>query len=312
MVSACWFTRLLLIPRQNEVYRNFSFPKNVDSETLAITTIDNETIRCHLLHAHASRHSKPRLSRTLESRNSKISSCSISTSPSVPRAVVIMFHGNGYHYAYSGQQFVRLGCDALIVSYRGYGRSSGRASEKGLQRDAQAALDHVLTDPVLSKYPIYLNGFIKILHGHSLGGALALWLASRNPDKISGLILENTFLSIPLVAKEIPYIRHFRLFIHQKWESYKRITKIPKSVAILMLSGKDDELVPESHMLKLWELASTRGENKKSTDDKSPSDGGGRKAEDGRDLFKSISKGTHGMLLVIIVFHRSPTKPSSY
>jgi len=35
-----------------------------------------------------------------------------------------------------------------------------------------------------------------ILYGQSIGGAVAIDLAARNPNVISGLIVENTFLSI--------------------------------------------------------------------------------------------------------------------
>ncbi|KAJ3921253.1 Alpha/Beta hydrolase protein, partial [Lentinula edodes] len=206
------------------------------------------------------------------------------------RAIIIMFHGNGYHawlHLSSAKRFLRLGCDVLVVSYRGYGHSSGKPSEKGLRRDSQAALEYVLADAELSKSRI-------VLHGHSLGGAVAIDLAGRNPDKaliISGLIVENTFLSIPLVAKEIPGIRHLTFIIHQRWESYKRILKIPKHIPILMLSGKEDEVVPEWHMLKLWELAGMRGEG---TDVKrSGSEGEETHPNCGNDMFKSIAGGTH-------------------
>ncbi|KIK68364.1 hypothetical protein GYMLUDRAFT_35764 [Collybiopsis luxurians FD-317 M1] len=277
----------------DERKQNFSFPKNIQSEEVTITTSDKVTLKCYILRA-SQRRTRSDPPSTPHSRNVEMTSRSKSPSRTPPRAVVLLFHGNAYHawnHAYSGQQFARLGCDALMVSYRGYGHSTGRPSEKGLRRDAQAALDYVLADPVLSKCAV-------ILHGHSLGGAVALSLASRNPDKISGLIVENTFLSIPLVAKEIPVIRHLTCFIHQKWESNKRIKKIPKTVPILMLSGKSDEVVPESHMLKLWDIAATRGEAKSPKDkmtskSKSEEKESGAQIDHSNDIFKSIPGGTH-------------------
>lgn len=55
--------------------------------------------------------------------------------------------------------------------------------------DAQTALDHILAHPQLKKTPI-------VLYGQSIGGAVAIDLAGRNPDRIAAVIVENTFLSL--------------------------------------------------------------------------------------------------------------------
>lgn len=64
-------------------------------------------------------------------------------------------------------------------SYRGYGLSSGKPNEAGLQRDAQAALTYLTTqrrDVDASRVVVY---------GRSLGGAVALHLVAANTDKAS-------------------------------------------------------------------------------------------------------------------------------
>ncbi|GAV99568.1 n-carbamoylsarcosine amidase [Lentinula edodes] len=274
--------RLCIYPSAFDSEDERTFNLSLDNpgvEDVTLITSDKVTLKCYLLRAShdRSRTSLPDLRLSIRTVTPSV----------VPRAIIIMFHGNGYHawlHLSSAKRFLRLGCDVLVVSYRGYGHSSGKPSEKGLRRDSQAALEYVLADAELSKSRI-------VLHGHSLGGAVAIDLAGRNPDKISGLIVENTFLSIPLVAKEIPGIRHLTFIIHQRWESYKRILKIPKHIPILMLSGKEDEVVPEWHMLKLWELAGMRGEG---TDVKrSGSEGEETHPNCGNDMFKSIAGGTH-------------------
>ncbi|KAK0455630.1 Alpha/Beta hydrolase protein [Desarmillaria tabescens] len=192
-----------------------------------VVTSDNVVLKCYLIRA--------------------------AHSPS-PRATVILFHGNGYHvwhHLHCSQQFHRLKCNVLMVSYRGYGSSKGVPTERGLRRDAQAALDFVLADSQLSSVPI-------VLHGHSLGGAVAVDLVSRNPTKVQALIIENTFLSIPTVARDIPFIRYFTFFVHQKWDSASKISSIPRTTPILMLSGDRDEVVPQKHMRELWALAHRR------------------------------------------------------
>jgi hypothetical protein len=60
---------------------------------------------------------------------------------------------HGEMLTHSGQ-FYSLKCNILTVSYRGYGDSQGTPSERGLQRDAQGALDWVLAHEDLARLPI--------------------------------------------------------------------------------------------------------------------------------------------------------------
>ncbi|KAL0581286.1 bem46 protein, variant [Marasmius crinis-equi] len=173
------------------------------------------------------------------------------------RPTVVMFHGNGGNFGHRiplgmmFQMFMR--CNVLMVSYRGYGGSEGSPSEKGLQIDAQTALDFVKSDARLSKTPL-------ILYGQSIGGAVSIDLASRNPDKITALILENTFTSLPaLVPHVLPALSAFTFLCHQKWDSASKIPLIPPKTPILLLSGAKDQIVPQEHMKQLRDLVLQRG-----------------------------------------------------
>lgn len=166
-----------------------------------------------------------------------------------------MFHGNGMDHSdflHHAKHYFRYGCNVLTVSYRGYGESEGMPSEKGLQRDAQAVLDFVWNDCKLSKIPI-------IVYGLSLGGAVAIDVTSKNPDKVSALILENTFTSIPDIVHDWPVIGPFSFFCTQRWNSASKLPRIPPSLPILFCSGRDDTLVPCGHMDNLWKIAKKRG-----------------------------------------------------
>ncbi|KAJ8082365.1 bem46 protein, variant [Marasmius tenuissimus] len=276
---------------------NYAFPSDLPYEDVELTTSDGVKLKCMLLRA------EKRSRTSVESRCSRATESSRSRDRRTnARATVLMFHGNGYHiwhHAYSGVKFLELGCDVLLVSYRGYGESGGTPSEKGLKKDSQAALDYVVAHPELNKRPI-------IVHGHSLGGAVSIDLAQRNPDKIHGIILENTFLSIPAVAKDLPGIRHLTFAIHQTWESQRRIASIPRSIPILMFSGLKDEVVPAAQMEKLWEISRTR--RRKAQEERGSFFGLGSKlfkktteeeaiiTEDDNttmDIFKIIPDGTH-------------------
>ncbi|KAI8385021.1 Alpha/Beta hydrolase protein [Radiomyces spectabilis] len=139
-----------------------------------------------------------------------------------------------------------------MLSYRGYGLSEGRPTEKGLQMDAQAVLDYIQRHPILRHTRL-------IAYGQSLGGAVAISLVSRNEDKFHALIIENTFLSVPILIPYIlPALRHLVYLCHQTWRSYKWIRFI-RHIPILFLSSLKDELVPPAHMAKLYKIAQTTG-----------------------------------------------------
>jgi hypothetical protein len=63
-----------------------------------------------------------------------------------------------------------------------------------------------------------------------------------------------------LIPSVFPVLRYFTVLCHQQWPSEVNIQRIVKSPA-LFLSGAKDELVPPSHMARLYELCGTR-ENK--------------------------------------------------
>ncbi|KAJ3375970.1 hypothetical protein GGF31_000036 [Allomyces arbusculus] len=142
-----------------------------------------------------------------------------------------------------------LGCNVMMLSYRGFGKSTGAPDEQGLKADAQAALDFLLTHPVSNRGPI-------LLYGHGLGGAVAIALASKNPITVAGLVVENTFLNLPkLLPALYPHARAFTALLNQIWASDKAITTLPDQLPILFLSSAKDELVPPVHMAELFTLA---------------------------------------------------------
>ncbi len=108
---------------------------------------------------------------------------------------IIMFHGNagniGHRLPVAGVLDQFVDANILMVEYRGYGLSTGRPDEKGLNVDGQTALDYVRERKDLSGSKI-------VVYGQSLGGAVSIQLVARNLEQgdIAALILENTFTSI--------------------------------------------------------------------------------------------------------------------
>ena len=136
------------------------------------------------------------------------------------------------------------------LSYRGYWTSSGRASQRGIQKDAQAFLQWATTN-----YP----GSKIILWGQSIGAgiatqAMADWMKD-NPDaddRISGLLLETPFVSVRRMLealypeKWVPY-RYLWPFLRNWWDSEHALSNIATSKVasrLLLLPAGRDEVVP--------------------------------------------------------------------
>ncbi|MBC8873758.1 MAG: alpha/beta hydrolase [Planctomycetes bacterium] len=113
-----------------------------------------------------------------------------------PRAVVLFAHGNAGNLSHRAAhvRFLRdrFRVSVFVFDYRGYGRSEGVPTVDGLVRDARAACDYLAKREGIAKDEI-------VLLGRSLGGALAVRLASE--DGARGVILESTFSSLSDVAK---------------------------------------------------------------------------------------------------------------
>ena len=73
------------------------------------------------------------------------------------------------------QEIIAAGSSVLILDYRGYGKSSGRPSEQGLYRDSEAGFIYLLGKGYRAEQII--------IHGQSLGTAVAIDLASRRPAR---------------------------------------------------------------------------------------------------------------------------------
>lgn len=143
----------------------------------------------------------------------------------------------------------KLNANVFIFSYRGYGLSEGSPDENGLKADAQSALDFLLQCPDLNPKRI-------VIYGQSIGGAVAIHLASKNSDKIHGLIVENTFLSVPkLIPHVMPIAKYFTGFCTEIWNSEQTVQTIDHKLPFLFLSSGRDELIPPKQMRQLFDLA---------------------------------------------------------
>ncbi|CCD33806.1 similar to alpha/beta superfamily hydrolase [Botrytis cinerea T4] len=150
----------------------------------------------------------------------------------------------------------------VCCSYRGYWKSRGRPSEKGLMKDAEATMQWVKKD--LEARP-GSNGCDIVLWGQSIGAGIVTGLAAKggifsDELRLQKLILETPFLGIKAMLetlypqKWLPY-RHLHPFLRNHLDSWKALGEMhertrksgSKPPRILILQAGKDELVPESH-----------------------------------------------------------------
>jgi uncharacterized protein len=162
------------------------------------------------------------------------------------RGHVLFLHGNAGNVADRiphVELLAAAGFDVLAFDYRGYGHSTGRASEQGTYLDARAALAALLEQPgVRAERVVYV--------GESLGGAIALELALHAPP--AGLVLQSTFTSVRDMARlHYPVIP--RAAVPDAYPSLRRIAGL--RAPLLCLHGARDEIVPLIYGEALFEAA---------------------------------------------------------
>jgi len=118
------------------------------------------------------------------------------------RGAVLYCHGNAGNLSHRAgaiavwQQLMNQ--SVFIFDYPGYGKSGGKPSEAGCYAAGQAAYDWLTTVGGVPAEQI-------LLHGGSLGGAVAVNLAVRIPHR--ALVLVKAFTSIPDMAqRQYPWL----------------------------------------------------------------------------------------------------------
>ncbi|PSF37934.1 phospholipase [Aphanothece hegewaldii CCALA 016] len=171
--------------------------------------------------------------------------------PGSSEDVLLYFHGNGGNISYNlgnAYQLHQLGFSVLMIDYRGYGKSEGKfPTEAEVYRDAQAAWNYLTLERGIAAQQIYL-------YGHSLGGAIAIDLAIRQPF-CAGVIVDNTFTSMRDMAMYQPVYRFFPadLILNQRFDNLSKLKLL--RVPLLLLHGTEDRLVPPSMSQVLYESA---------------------------------------------------------
>ncbi|MBE7368722.1 alpha/beta hydrolase [Ramlibacter pallidus] len=165
--------------------------------------------------------------------------------------VLLYLHGAKWNVSGSAPRIRRmqeLGFSVLAIDYRGFGKSTRELpSEDMAYEDARAAWEWLAQE-----HP----GRRRFVFGHSLGGAIAIDLASKVADE-QGVIVEGTFTSIPDVASSMKWgWLPIGPLITQRFESVRKVAKVDSP--LLVVHGDNDRLIDSSLGKRLYEAATGR------------------------------------------------------
>ena len=152
------------------------------------------------------------------------------------KQVLLWFHGNAENIGYGLEHLralAKTGANILAVDYRGYGKSEGKPDEAGVYHDADAAYDYLIKQRHFRAQDI-------IIYGHSLGGAVAVNLASRRP--CGGLIVESSFTSARAIVRRMFGIPLIACVVKSHFDSQQLIRNV--HAPILIVHGTRDEVIP--------------------------------------------------------------------
>jgi pimeloyl-ACP methyl ester carboxylesterase len=151
---------------------------------------------------------------------------------------LIYFGGNAENVAYDIDAFGATfpGHTLYLVNYRGFGGSSGSASEAGLYHDALALYDRF--SPKHKRFSAM---------GRSIGAAVAVYLASER--KIDRLILVTPFDSALNVGRKLYPFFPMRLIVRDRYDALVRAGRVEAQT--LVVAAGSDEIIPRENTLAL-------------------------------------------------------------
>ena len=160
------------------------------------------------------------------------------------KGVVLYLKGNSKSIKGWGKfavDFTRHGYNVLMVDYRGFGKSTGKRSQKAIKRDLQLVYDKIKEQTTEDRI---------ILYGRSLGSGFATKLASMNNPK--KLILDAPYYSLTKVTARYAPFMPLSLLLKYPLPTYKWLKYVRCPIHII--HGTHDKLIPYKSSVKLAQI----------------------------------------------------------
>lgn len=169
--------------------------------------------------------------------------------PTTRTETILYFHGNGGMLGHRSDRFAFLqsqGYGLVVLSYRGYGGSSGRPSEAANVADAVMLYDWLRQRGVP---PIKI-----VLFGESLGSGIAVQLAAQL--SVGAILLDSPYSSIEDVAAARFWWLPVRGMVWERYDSMAHVAKL--RAPLVVVQGDRDGIVPPHLGAKLVDAATVR------------------------------------------------------
>ena len=163
------------------------------------------------------------------------------------RGVVLFCHGNGGNISNRLGEVVffrELGFSVMLYDYGGYGKSTGRPSEKRVYADGLAVWEYLVEERGLSPERI-------VIWGRSFGGGAACDLGARVAP--GAVVLESTFLSKVEAGKDQAGWIPWGLLLRYRFSNASKVGRI--GAPLLVIHSRDDTLFPLRHGRGLYRRA---------------------------------------------------------
>lgn len=161
---------------------------------------------------------------------------------------LLYFHGNREVVSECdplAPPFARLGCELVVVDYRGYGRSTGSPTLRTLLADA-----HEVAAAALAGSPLPL-----MVMGRSLGSLAAGELYAQPPARLLGVIYESGLSSLTELVRRRG-LRPPGAFTPEELEAFEPLRKLARgTLPLLILHGANDRSVKPAEARASFEQA---------------------------------------------------------
>jgi uncharacterized protein len=160
--------------------------------------------------------------------------------PAKGTKTLLYLHGSGANIGVDAKhvnRFHDMGLSVFSFDYRGYGKSEGAfPSETAVYADAQRVWIYLTQERKIPSKDIFI-------YGHSLGGAIAIDLATHHPDA-AGLIVQSSFTSGVDMARNDFWTAIFPadLLLKQRFDSIHKVPNI--KLPVLFMHGTADRRIP--------------------------------------------------------------------